>query len=419
MDPSTTALIILTAVVILYATERIPLAPTSLGACIALALFGVVPFEVAFSGFVSNVVFLVGGMIVVSNALFETGLARVIGQVIVRAAHGSELKVLLALMITAACLSAFLNNSSTTAMFISVVLGISASSGGRVKARTMLMPLAFAANAGGMLTLVGSTPPVIVQGLMTQAGLEPFGFFEFAFVGLPVLVALLIYSSTIGRKLVSGAGRNTAGPDDSQADTEPKNPGKMWVSAAIMIMCVVLFATELIPLHLTSMLGAFLVIVTGCISEKEAYRRMDWTTVFVLAGSMGLAAGLDKSGAGQFLAETVIGWLGSAATPFMIMAIIAGLGMVMTQVMSNTATTAMLAPIALFMCMSMGVSPRPVMMALATATAAAFATPIATPPNTLVLCGGYRFMDYVKVGGLFSILAYVIVIAVVPVVWPF
>jgi anion transporter len=428
MDAAITALVILGVVIVLYITEKIPLALTSVGACVALALFNVVDFSVAFSGFSSQVVFLVGGMIVVGAALFETGVAQEMGRVLARVTGNSERKMMLVVMVVVGLLSGFLNNSSATALFIPVIMGMAAASRGKVRAKNLLMPLAFAANTGGMLTLVGSTPPLIVQGILDTAGLKPFGFFEFALIGGPLLVLLILYMQTLGYKIEQSVFYGTVTKRTSPSkvslthhsgNEKPKDKRKMITCSAIMALCVVLFATEAIPVHLTSMLGAVLVILTGCISEKDTYRDMDWTTLLVLAGSMGLAAGLDKSGAGRLIADTAIGALGSQPNPFLILAVISGLGMVMTQVMSNTATTAMLAPIALFMCQGLGISPYPVLMALATACAAAYCTPVGTPPNTLVLQGGYRFKDYLVVGGIFNLIAYAGILAIVPVVWPF
>ena len=139
-----------------------------------------------------------------------------------------------------------------------------------------------------------------------------------------------------------------------------------------------------------------------------------------IGGSIGFAAALDKSGGGKLLADTVLGLVGNAITPFILMCLIAGLGVILTQFMSNTAATAMLAPVGIAMAQGLGVDPIPVGMALAMASSASFSTPVATPPMTLVLGpGGYRFFDYIKWGGLFNIISYIMVVLMVPIFWPF
>lgn len=425
MTPALTSLAVLAVTLILYVTEWIPLGVTAVGACVAMALLGVVEFPVAFSGFASDVVFLVGGMIVVGAALVESGASQLLGEALLKRAGASERGLLAVAILVAGVLSAFLNNTTVTAMFIPVIMGMAVSSQGRIRPANLLMTIAFAASAGGMMTLVGSTPPLIVQGVLDKAGLRPFGFFEFAWVGAPVLLILLVYSLLFGypvtqrllaRRPAAIAPAWVAGDGTNPL---PRSTRKIVVSSGVMLLCVGLFASGALPIGLTAMLGAVLVIVTGCISDADAYRRMDWNTVFVLAGSMGIAAALDRSGGGRLLADLVLRFLGPSVSPFTVLAALSGLGLVLTQVTSNTAVTAMLAPIALFLSQELGVSPYPMLMALATTCAAAFATPVATPPNTLVLTAGYRFTDYVVVGGLLTALSYGVVLVLVPLIWPF
>lgn len=425
MTPALLSLVVLGCAFFLYITEWIPLGITAVGACVAMVLLGVVEFPVAFSGFASDVVFLVGGMLVVGAALVESGASQLLGETLLKRAGASERGLLAVAILVAGALSAFMNNTTVTAMFIPLIMGMAVSSRGRIRPANLLMTVAFATSAGGMMTLVGSTPPLIVQGVLDRAGLQPFGFFEFAWIGAPVLLVLLVYSLLFGYPLTQRlfAGRPTviaeAWVAGDGTNPVPRNRRKVAVSSLVMLLCMGLFASGAIPIGLTAMLGAVLVIVTGCISDVSAYRRMDWNTVFLLAGSMGIAAALDRSGGGQLLADSVLRALGPAVSPFTVLAAISGLGLVLTQVTSNTAVTAMLAPIALFLSQQMGVSPHPMMMAVATTCAAAFATPVATPPNTLVLTAGYRFTDYVLVGGLLTALSYGLVLLIVPLVWPF
>ncbi len=432
MSPALGSLAILGAVLVLYATEKIPLGITAVGACVALVLFRVVDFATAFSGFASDVVFLVGGMVVVGTAFMESGASQAMGEAILRRAGTSERRILALTLLLAGALSAFLNNTTVTAMFLPLILGMGVSSPERVRPAHLLMLVAFAASAGGMMTLVGSTPPLIVQGVLQKAGLPQFGFFEFGLLGLPIFLLLLLYALFIGYPLsVRLMARRSHVSPVAPVPANPHNRDRrrMWVSSGIMGLCIALFAAQALPipavknalppLGLTAMLGAVLSVVTGCIGDTEAYRRMDWNTVFVLAGSLGLAAGLDKSGGGQLLADWVLGALGPSVSPFAVMAALTGLCMILTQVSSNTAVTATLAPIALFLSQKMGVSPHPFLMAIATGAAASFATPVATPPNTLVLSVGYKFWDYVVVGGLFNLLCYAVVVVIVPLVWPF
>ncbi|NMB34842.1 MAG: SLC13/DASS family transporter [Firmicutes bacterium] len=422
MEPTTIALIILLFVVVLYITELIPLAMTAVGGCFAMALFKVADFSDAFSGFSASVVFLVGGMMAVGLALFETGAAQAIGEKIAKVAK-TERKILFLVMLIAGVLSGFLNNSSTAAVFLTVVMGIAAASQGKIRAKNILMPLAFATNAGGMMTLIGSTPTVIVQGVLVENGAAPFGFFEFGLIGAPIFIMVLVCMMTVGysqlRKIdVSPVMVSESAATCNGDGAAVKKTGKMKIAAGIMLLCIILFATEVIPGHLTAVLGAFLCIVTGCIPEKKFYYQFDWNTILVLAGSLGVARALEVSGAGQLIANGVLG-LGFVDEPYAIFCVIIALTLIFAQIMSNTATAAMLAPIAFFIARGAGVSPYPFMAGIGALAAAGFLTPVCSPPNTMVLVGGYRFKDYIVVGALPTIAAYLLVIIFVPIIWPF
>lgn len=420
MSPALLALAVLGGVAILYATEWLPLWLSALIGCVLMVLVGAADFSTVFRGFSDPVVFLVGGMMVVGEALFATGAAHAIGQRLVRLAKGKERALAIISVLAASGLSAFLNNTGTTAIFIPIIGGIAAASAGKIRAKNVLMFVAFAANTGGMLTLVGSTPPLLVQAALTNAGYRPFGFFEFALLGLPMLGLLLGYIVVFGYPVAQR--RFAAEPlAVSYSSAEASNPSflKRIVSVLVLLLCIGLFASEAIPLALTAVLGAVLVLLFRCVSPRELFQRFDWNTVLLLGGALGIANALDKSGAGKLVADFGLKILGTTFTPWAFLAVVTGVAIVLTQFMSNTATVAMLAPIVLSMAQGFGISPHPFLMALATAGAAAYATPVGTPPNSLVLVAGYRFRDYVVLGGLFTVLAYIVIVLLAPVFWPF
>ena len=152
-----------------------------------------------------------------------------------------------------------------------------------------------------------------------------------------------------------------------------------------------------------------LTVTLGTMSIKRLYELTDWNTFFVLGGAIGLAAGLDQSGAGKLIADTAVHYVGNSSA-FIVFATFCLVGVILTQMMSNTATTAMMAPIGIFVANGIGFSPIPLLMGLACCCAAAYMTPVGTPPNTIVLGpGNYRFMDYMKMGGLFQLISFIII----------
>ena len=160
--------------------------------------------------------------------------------------------------------------------------------------------------------------------------------------------------------------------------------------------------------------------MTGCLTEKQAYASIDWVTIFLFAGMMPVSEAMDKTGAGKLIAEWTVSLMGGSPSPMFVTAILFILSCGLTQFMSNTASSALLCPIGLAISKQLGADPKAVLMAIAVAASCAFATPVGTPPNTLVLGpGGYKFMDYVKAGTGLVIVAFIVSLVVIPMVWPF
>ncbi len=429
MSPAVQTLIVLAIMAVFFVTEIIPLAITSLGGAIALALMGIISSQEAFSGLSDSTVVLFAGMFVVGGALFYTGLAQKIGETVVSKAGTSENGLMLAIMGVTATMSAFLSNTGTAAALLPVVVGIC--SVAKIPASRQLMPLAFAAGIGGIITMVGTPPNIIVNGALNKAGITPFGFFEFAWIGIPLTIATILFMMTIGKRFLPNHIIEDVGEVEQEvsAGEVSNDPKKQLYSGLILGGVIVLmilgdtlksnFGINL-PLSLVAVVGAMLCVLTGCLGEKQAYTSIDWVTIFLFAGMMPVAGAMDKSGAGQLIANAVLGVMGSDPSPYFATAVLFILSCLMTQFMSNTASCALLAPIGIAIAKGMGADPHAVLMAIGVAASCAFGTPVGTPPNTLVLGPGqYKFMDYVKAGVPLIIVCFIVSILIIPMVWPF
>ena len=197
MAPAIKCLIVLAIVALLFITELIPLAITAMSGAIACGLLGFIPAKQVFSGLSDSTVVLFAGMFVVGAAMFHTGLAQKIGISIVRFSGTSENSLMFGIMIVGAGLSSVLSNTGTAACLMPVVLGICAAA--KIPASRQLMPLAYAAGVGGIITLVGTPPNIIVSGALKSFGYEPFSFFEFAWIGIPITVVAIAYMMFIGK----------------------------------------------------------------------------------------------------------------------------------------------------------------------------------------------------------------------------
>ena len=429
MDPAITTLCVLAVAAFLFVTELIPLAVTAMAACTALGILGVLPSKQVYAGLSNSTVVLFGGMFVIGAAMFKTGLAEAIGLWVVKKAGTNEVPLMGAIMIVTIILSSVSSNTGTVACLMPVIIGIA--NAANIPASKELMPLAVAANVGGTITMIGTPPNVIVTGALSAAGLPSFGFFEFALIGVPLSVIVLVYMLTIGRKTIPiksagamdeaavKAAKEEAGAGD---DSAPKSKTKMIISGLILVGVVVAMALKLktVPLHTAAVTGAILCVITGCLKEKEAYAGIDWVTIFLFAGMLSVATAMDKTGAGKLIADTVVGMMGEHPNPIVLCAVLYLISNVLTQFMSNTASAALLAPIGISIAQSIGADPKPVLMALGIAASMAYATPMATPPNTLVLGpGGFSFNDYVKVGLPLCIITFIASVAIIPIFWPF
>ena len=202
------------------------------------------------------------------------------------------------------------------------------------------------------------------------------------------------------------------GQPDELKGTPPQS--KMILSSLILAGMLVLLVTGLLPLSTT----AFLMIITGCLDMKEAYNSVDWKSIILIAGMLPMTTALGKVG----LVELGTDWMASTLGGLGEITIMATLFLttsLFTQVISNTATTVLIAPIALSLAVRLGFQPQAFLMLVAIAASTAFASPVASPVNTLVMgSGNYRFKDYLRVGIPLIIIAMIITILLLPLLWP-
>ena len=422
MDPAVKCLCLLLVVAILFVTEKLPLAVTSVFAAIACWILGLVPIEQVFLGLADSTVVLFGGMFIVGAAMFYTGLAQDIGSQVVKLFGTGEIKLMIGIMVIAAAMSAFLSNTGTTACLIPVVIGICKEA--HLPVSRQMMPLAFAAGLGGTCTLIGTPPNIIANVALKTAGMPElqFGFFEYAWIGIPITVAGILYMLFIGRFLLPKTEANDFDASEVKQEIEANETtkSKKIICGIIMLGVIITMATSIVPLEIAAVIGALLCVVTGCLTVRQAYDSIDWVTIFLFAGMIPVATAMNTSGAGKLIAEYTVAAMGGDPSPYLITAVLFALAVVLTQFMSNTASKALLCPVGIALAAQVGASPRAVLMAILIASSCAFASPVGTPPNTLVLGPGkYSFMDYVKCGSGLVIVSMIVSIIVIPIVWPF
>lgn len=365
MEQSTIAILIITAAVISFALEKIPLAMTAILAALAMGIFGIIKPGDVYANFGSLAAVMVASMMVVGNAAFENGLAQAVGKSLRKMGLGKNQRTLIFILVTLSIiLSAFLSNSAVVAMFIPLLASIVVKSQGKVENKYVLMAVGMGASAGGFCTLAGSTPQMVAQGILMETdGLVPMKFFDLALAGIPLCIIMIIYFATAGYALEKRVltFQDVIPGMEGETDIKEKqySKGKQRITGVVLI---------------------------GCISFKKAFESIDWNTIVILAASQGFAKGLDSSGAGALIAEKILDLFGGPeASAFVVMAALFIVTALLTNFMSNVAVASMIIPIGLSLALSLGVRPETFVIGLTLACQLATATPIGSPPASLKL----------------------------------
>lgn len=418
MSPSTITLIFLAFAIVSFVLEKIPLGLTATIVAIGLNLTGVLDNSATFAGYVNSNVILCVGMFVVGQALFETGMANKIGGLVTRFAK-TERMLIVSVMVIVGIMSGFLSNTGTAAVLIPVVCGIADESG--YSRSRLLMPLVFAAALGGNLSIIGAPGNLMGVNALQEMGMET-SFFMYAPVGIPMLIAGILYFAFIGYRFLPD-GTHGGEAVETQKDYSDVPQWKQFVSLAVLLVVILamIFEKQIgVKIQISACVGAIVLVLTGVISEKEALKSIDLKVVLLFGGSLALAKALETTGAGSLIADAIVGALGANPNPIILLLVIFVVGCALTNFMSNTATTALMVPIATSLAQSLGADPRSMIIATVIACSCAYATPIGMPANTMVVgLGGYKFNDYVKAGLPLIAVSFVICIVLLPILFPF
>lgn len=413
------SLIVFVACIALFIWDRLPMATTAILGCAAMVIFGVCDFKVAFGQFASSTVILTIGVMIIGAAISETGLAAAVGAWIVKVSKGSEKKLLIGTYLVSAVMSAFLTNSAVLAIFIPIIMGLSQSNE-KIKAKNLIMPIAYGCVIGGASTLVGSTQQMTAQGLLEEAGLRTFKTFDFSLVGGILIILGLLYCLFIGYKRGEKIwGNDESGDSDYQfpAPAEAKSRTKMIIMAVIFVATVVLYITEWLPLAITSTTAALLCIITGCITQKKSIVSVNWNIVGRLAGCLGLAKALEAAGGTKLIADFFSWLVGDSISPYLLFCILILLVQITSQFISNSTAILIVLPIVLAIAPELGLNTYAFTLGVTIASGMALSCPLASSTLGMSMSVGYKFNDYFKYSIFFDILAYITIIITVPLIY--
>jgi di/tricarboxylate transporter len=288
---------------------------------------------------------------------------------------------------------------------------------------------------GGGLTLIGTSTNLLVNDMARVAGQPQFTIFEITPVGLTVALTGGLYLLTIGTRLLrtgpSGAAKpGEPVPQDELRDAQvgspelfatrrPFQPARAFASLAIFIAVILVAALNLAPIAASAFAGAVLLILLRIISPDEAYGGLRPEILMLIAGMVVVGIAIEESG----LAEAATGGLVNAMgrlEPIVALALLYGATLLLTELLSNATVAVLVTPIAVALAESLGVSPRPFLVAVMMAASAAFATPFGYQTNVIVYqMGGYRYMDFVRVGLPLNIITWIAAVTAIHWFFPF
>jgi len=414
ISPAILTILLLILAFVYFFTEVFPIAFTAMLVPVTLSVTGILDAKTAFSYFGYKWVLVFLFMFMVGEGLFRTGAAQKIGNIIVKAAGESETRLMLFIMIITALLSGFLSNTATTASLLPITVAAAYAAG--ISPKRLLLPLAWAASLGGTLTVIGTPPNGIINGVLEDLGMKPFGFFEFGKIGLPIVIIGIALAVTIGRNLLPSAEAEFKGASVFQVEKEKLRTDKMWLSIVIFAFTVITMMLKILPYQVAAALGAVLMVAFRCITPKEAFTSVSWTTVFLFAGMLPLSKAMETTGAAKMVGHTIVAHVHN---PYVLLFGMMLMAFALGNSMSHTATTAIISPLAISVAQTAHLNPYTFLMAVAMTASAGFWTPVSTPPNTIVFGPGeYTFWDYIKAGAPLEISLFMLVFILTPLLYP-
>ncbi len=423
MAASTIALIITAITMVLFFTNIYPMSVTAVLCALAMGIcVPGVKLSQIYSGFGGSSIVMVAGMMIVGDALFQTGMAQRLGSRIgqLKIAQNEKWFIVL-IVIICTVMSAFLSNSGCIAMWMPIIAAVAAGSNGKIRSKMVIMPAGIACIVGGGSTLTGSVSQVTANAvLMGTSGYSAgMGVFDMTRVMWPVCIIQVLFWATCGYPLLKWAlkpgspdfdkdniyAHVSTNVDTSEFEKIPQWKGNM--SIAVLIFCIICFIISgyapfkrWLNIADIAMLGSAILFVSGTLPVKKTLQNLDWDILIMVGAVTALGTGIDVSGAGKIIANTVLGFFGGKeASVTAIMVVLIVLSSVLTLFMQNGSVAAMLSPIYIPMALSLGISPLPFIILIGITTNMAIASPIGTAVNMQILPAGYKPIDYVKIGG--------------------
>ncbi|QZP08105.1 SLC13 family permease [Caenibius sp. WL] len=429
-------LLVLAAVVGMLIWDKIRADVVALAGSAVLLMTGVVrPVDVQ-GGFASPAIIALASLFVIVYALELSGLldrAITLAVRMCRRMGASGIWAMLTMIGSASC---FLNSTPIVVLAAPVIRDVANAL--KMSPKRFLLPLSYITVLTGCCTLIGTSTNLIVDDMAAVAGQPRFGIFEVTPVGLPMAIIGGIYLYFFSGRLVrkgeeeqadlpvsaftvdeTHIGNAQVGDAHVFEERRPLVPWKAWAALGAFAGAIVLATMNVAPIAATAFAGAVFLIILRVISADEAYRGLKPEILILIAGMVVIGIAIEQSGlaaeASKLLINSVHG-----LSPLVALITLYLITMVLTELLSNATVAVLVTPIAVALAESLGVSPRPFIVAVMMSASAAFATPFGYQTNVIVYqMAGYRYMDFVRMGLPLNLITCVMAIMMILVFFPF
>ncbi|MGN6500179.1 MAG: SLC13 family permease [Tsuneonella sp.] len=431
-------LIVLAAVVAALIWDKVRPDVVALTGAAVLLMTGVVrPIEVQ-GAFASPAIIALASLFVIAYALELSGLLDRAIQAGVRLCRRAGAAGIWMLLGAIGIVSCVLNSTPIVVLGAPVIRDVAKAL--KLSPKRYLMPLSYIAVLTGCCTLIGTSTNLLVDDMASIAGQPRFGIFEITPVGLPMALAgglyLLLFSGRLmGRSIdepapevAVGANELADAADEAHvqvghaelfAEPRPFQPVKAAIASAIFVGAIAAAALGIAPIAATAFAGAVLLILLKVITADEAYGGLKPEILILIAGMVVIGIAMEESGLADAATRILVGSM-HEISPLAALIVLYVTTMVLTELLSNATVAVLVTPIAVALAESLGVSPRPFLVAVMMAGSAAFATPFGYQTNVIVYqMGGYRYMDFVRVGLPLNAITCAVAVATIHVFFPF
>jgi len=429
-------LLVLAAVVAALIWDKVRADVVALTGAAVLLMTGVVrPIEVQ-SAFASPAIIALASLFVIAYALELSGLLdRAIRAAVAMCKRAGAAGMWL-LMAALGVLSAFLNNTPIVVLGAPVVRDVATTL--ELSPKRYLMPLSYITVLGGCCTLIGTSTNLLVDDMARVAGQPRFGLFEITPVGVSVAVAGGLYLFLFSGRLMRGSigehitvgdvgtvnrpiemGSAQVGDAELFAEPQPFQPVKAAIALVVFVSAIAIATLNIAPIAASAFAGAVLLILLKVITADEAYGGLRPEILILIAGMVVIGIAMEESGLAAAATGALIGSM-REISPLIALIVLYGATLVLTELLSNATVAVLVTPIAVALAESLGVSPRPFLVAVMMAGSAAFATPFGYQTNVIVYqMGGYSYLDFVKVGLPLDLLTWAVAIVAISIFFPF